>query len=151
MTDSTIPLKKVTEEKEIYLVPLDKTVSGIDGITSYLAEYGLKPCENAPQYLLGLMATMTNEELPNTSWIVAADSASVFRDFGDGRCFLCVPRSGGERKLSLVYLGGDWSAGSAWVFLAESLDFSSIPLGSSELKEAIDLVKSKGYTVFKEY
>ena len=45
------------------------------------------------------------------------ETASVFRDNDDNRCFLNVNQSDGERKLNLVNLDGNWNADNDWVFL----------------------------------
>lgn len=154
ITPETVPLQSCQGEKKVYLVPLTETVEGIEGVTAYLKAFGLKPCQNAPQYLLGLMACTEQSELPNLSWIVAAEdaAASVFRDDGDDRCFLLVFRSGGGRKLRLVLLDGRWDADRDWVFLAEDLGHPDKPLessGSLPLDRAIEVVKENGLVVYK--
>ena len=78
ITDENVPLKKLTKEKEVYVVSFDRTV----GETEYLdllKQEGLKPVE--PNYLLGLQAQY-NDELPE-KWIVAP--SSVFTDGLGGR------------------------------------------------------------------
>lgn len=133
LTTEHIPLAKVSVKKEVYLVPLTETVEGTESIQKYLKERRFKLCEHAPQYLLGLMKEVTQNELPNPSWIVAAEdtAASVFQDDDGDRCFLLVRRSEGGRKLHLVSLGGYWGAGLGWVFLAEKL-------GDSDTSESLD-------------
>ncbi len=138
ITGETVRLKKVSGEKTVYLVPLTETVADMDGITSYLNSYGLKPCVNAPQYLLGLMAAVSEEDLPASlerKDIVAAENeaASVFQDEHGHRGFLRAYRRDGRRLLRLVVLDGRWFAVDDWVFLAESLlSPGTESLGSSD-------------------
>lgn len=144
--------------KEVFLVPVTETITS-DEIVSYLAKQGMKPCENAPEYLLGLMVVTPESELPEElkrKDFVAANSASVFAVSDGSRCFLRVGRLDGYRELSLVGLDGSWDGVSGWVFLAESLEsspktleFSDTLTLESELKNAVDICKNAGYVVYK--
>lgn len=87
----------------------------------------------------------------------------LFRSYGN--LFVAgVFKDGGALYVSVRRFSGDrvWNAGRGRVFVFPQQSTSTLgetSLGSSdtltleslELKEAIDLVKSKGYTVFKEY
>lgn len=127
ITKDTVPLKKATGEKKLYFVPVTERV--LEGKESqYLAAYGLKPVENAPNYLLGAMATLKEKDLPEElkfKDIVAV--GNVVFQFADGRrCFLDCRRRSGERFLFMVRLASGWGAGGGWFFLAEELTPSEV-------------------------
>lgn len=129
ITDKTVPLKELTDEKEIFLVNFDRTI----GETEYkelLEKEGLKPCE--PNYLLGLMAQIKEDDMPkelkNKNIVVPS---SVFTGGCGFRCFLCVYRGDGYRKLRLTDVDREWI--DRWVFLAEALDTKPLSTSSDSL------------------
>ncbi len=141
ITDKTVPLKEVTEEKEISLVCFGRMIEENEYI-SLLKEQGLKPLENAPNYLLGLMEQFQEKDLPESlknKDIVAANVSSVFADGHGRRCFLCVSRGDRYRRLDLTFVGWQWIA--FWVFLAEALETETL---SSSLK-SLESFEIKGY------
>ena len=125
ITDKTVPLQPVQGAKNLYLVCFNRTIGETECAELLRAE-GKRPCQNAPQYLLGLMASVPEDKMPEelrNKDIVAAEldnKASVFSDRFGGRCFLYVFRDGGGyRRLNLASVGGRWSG--SWAFLAEDL------------------------------
>lgn len=122
ISNKTVPLKNVEGEKRVYLVPFNKTI-GQDAYPALLKEFGLKPCVDGPNYLLGLMKQVPESEMPEElegKYLVAAESdnpSSAFLDKDGNRCFLHVNRDGSDRGLSMARIGYDWS--DYWAFLAE--------------------------------
>lgn len=127
ITDTTVPLKKEEGVKEVQIIKYDKTMT-TDEILADFKEKGLQPA--SPNTLLGF-AHQHFDVLEKYQWLTAPSSA--FRDEYGDRCFLYVGRFVGLRELCLVYLGGHWSAGYGWVFLAE---VSSAP--DTETLESLD-------------
>ncbi len=124
ITAKTVKLPKAQGKKRVFAVPFNKSI-GEKAYVALLAEHGLKPCVNAPSYLMGLMVQVPESEMPaelKGKYIVAAEpdvASSVFRGLDGVRCFLCVDRLGGaSRELDLTRVGfGGWDG--AWAFLAE--------------------------------
>lgn len=120
---SRVPLTEAEGPKRIYFVPVTENVNTGDE-EAYVNKFGLTLCKSAPNYLSGAMAAIPENKLPAElagKDFVAAENAesSVFQDRDGDRCFLCVYRRDGRRRLSLVSVDVRWSAGSDWVFLAE--------------------------------
>lgn len=124
ITDKTVPLQPVQGAKNLYLVCFNRTIGETECAELLRAE-GKRPCQNAPQYLLGLMASVPEDKMPaelRNKDIVAAESdnkSSVFAGGHVHRCFLFVNRRGAYRRLDLIGVGGLW--GDSWAFLAEDL------------------------------
>lgn len=119
MTNETVPLEKETGTKEVQLVKYDKTIT-IEEIIADMKLNGLKPA--SPNALLGF-AKEHFDVMEKYQWLVAP--SSVFQDERGDRCFLCVYRGDGERKLDLVYVDVGWDADGGWMFLAEPLESDS--------------------------
>lgn len=145
--EKTVPLKEVTEEKEITLVCFNRTIGETEYI-ELLKQEGLKPCEDAPNYLLGLMAQYKEsdllEEFKNKD-IIAANVSSVFTDEFGHPCFLYVYRHGRDRGLVLARVGRGWF--DDCVFLAESLETQPL-IPSSEPLITISFTQEE-YKVLK--
>ena len=124
ITDKTVPLQPVQGAKNLYLVCFNRTIGETECAELLRAE-GKRPCQNAPQYLLGLMASVPEDKMPEelrNKHLVAAESdnkSSVFAGRSGDRCFLCVDRRDGGRGLRLTGVGGGWSG--HWAFLADDL------------------------------
>ena len=123
ITNETVPLQPVQGAKDLHLVCFDWTI-GETGYVELLRADGKQPCRNSPQYLLGLMAQVPEERMPEelrNKDLVAAEpdnEASAFTDERGYRCFLCVgDRRGGYRLLNLVSVDRGWL--DYWAFLAE--------------------------------
>lgn len=88
-----------------------------------LFQFGLRPCLNAANYFLGLMALVGESHLPKElKWkdIVAAEPRERSKFTYDGtekKCFLYACRTGTGRVLNMATVAGPWSAN--WAFLAE--------------------------------
>src|SRR3989344_914895 len=64
ITNETVKLAPANGKKRIFVVPFNRTIVEAESITRLLAEHGLKPCVNAPNYLLGLMEAVPEVEMP---------------------------------------------------------------------------------------
>lgn len=121
INNKTVALKPAQGAKNLHLVCFNRTI----GETEYvelLKKEGKQPCQNAPQYLLGLMRQVPEDKMPQELYnkhLVAAESSSVFADAGGSRCFLYVFRIGSDRELCLMIVDWDW--GDDCAFLAEDL------------------------------
>lgn len=122
ITTETIPVKQLEGQKRVYLVPFNETIGENDYVVR-LAEHGLKPCVDCPNYLLGLMKQVPESEMPEelgNKYFVAAEpdnpSSVFFGKHGD-RCFLGVRRDGSNRDLVVVGAENEWD--DCWAFLAE--------------------------------
>lgn len=124
ITDKTVPLTPAKGAKALHLVCFNRMI----GETEYvelLRPKGKRPCRHAPQYLLGLMAQVPEDKMPvelHNKDIVAAEpdiAFSVFADWDRRRCFLCVYRGGGLRRLHFAFVAGPWP--DRWAVLAEDL------------------------------
>ncbi|MEO5646074.1 MAG: hypothetical protein ABIO57_03350 [Candidatus Paceibacterota bacterium] len=118
-----IPLLEAAGAKRIYFVPVTENVDSGDE-EAYVNKFGLTLCKSAPNYLTGAMAAVPENKLPAElagKDFVAAENAesSVFQGKDGRRCFLCVSRDDGRRRLSLVVVDGHWFADVDWMFLAE--------------------------------
>lgn len=123
ITDTTIPLKIACGKKTLYLVCFNQTLETTEYIER-LRMLGKKPCLHAPNFLLGLMAQVRENQMPpplRRMDIVAAEpeESSVFVDPRRGPCFLYVSRDGGSRRLSLARGRGGWRG--PWAFVAEDV------------------------------
>lgn len=124
ITNETVPIQPVQGAKNLHLVCFNRTISGTEYVELLRAE-GKRPCQNAPQYLLGLMAAVPENQMPvelRDKDLVAAEpgnKSSAFTNKNGNRCFLCVIRNGGCRGLGLTSVGGEWSGG--WAFLVEDV------------------------------
>lgn len=124
ITNETVPLQPVQGAKDLHLVSFNRIIGETESVELLRAE-GKRPCQNAPQYLLGLMAAVPEERMPQelrNKKLLAAEpdnKSSVFSDENGYRCFLCIFRDGGGRELSLAIVDGEWSGFCA--FLAEDL------------------------------
>jgi len=125
ITNKTVPLQPVQGGKNLYLVCFNRTIVLTD-VVQLLRTVAKRPCRNAPQYLLGLMAQVPEDKMPDwfrNKYIIAAEpdnKSSVFTDERDHHCFLCIFRGvDGGRELSLASNGGFCDGGYA--YLAEDL------------------------------
>ena len=124
MTNETVPLQPVQGAKNLHLVCFDRTIGETEYVELLRTE-GKRPCQNAPQYLLGLMAAVPEDKMPEelrNKNLVAAEpdnKSSAFAVRFGYRCFLCVFRRGGYRGLDLADVGRLWRGDFA--FLAEDL------------------------------
>ena len=122
--DKTVPLQPVQGAKSLHLVCFDRTIGETEYVELLRAE-GKQPCRNAPQYLLGLMAQVTEDKMPEelrNKDLVAAEpdnKSSVFTGRFGYRCFLYVLRGGVFRRLDLTAVGR--RGFDRWAFLAEDL------------------------------
>lgn len=122
--NGTVEIEPAKGPKNLHLVCFNRTVGETEYVELLRAE-GKRPCQNAPQYLLGLMAQVPEDKMPaelRNKDLVAAEpdnSSSVFTGKDGDRCFLCVYRLGGRRKLNLVRVDRRWY--DYWAFLAEDL------------------------------
>ena len=113
-----------TVQKKVSLVPLNR-LSNEDEYLTFLKKHWLKPCFNAPNYLLGLMSQFHDDEIPSCLLgknFVAAEPdncSSIFKSKEGKDSFLCVIRNKGNRKLSMTNATGGWL--NCWAFLAESI------------------------------
>lgn len=117
----TVPLPHVAGEKRVYLVCVGREMHRGE-YTECLAQLGLKPCENAPNYLLGLMREVPESQMPAAlrgKRVVAAEDtpSSVFLSRHRSRCFLSVFRDNASRELSMASVEGRGS--EDWALLAE--------------------------------
>lgn len=122
ITNETVKLVPAQGRKRVYVVPFNETV-GQNDYAARLAEYGLKPCQNAPNYLLGLLKQVPEHEMPQelaNKHIVAAEPktpSSVFQGRDGDQCFLYACRLGANRGLDLRDVSREWDG--YWAFLAE--------------------------------
>ena len=124
-TGRVIKLPNAKGAKRVFIVSFKRPVGKGEYVT-LLAQYGLRPCKNSPSYLAGLMATVSEAEMPeelrNTD-IVAAEPknhASIFKDDGGHPCFLYVrQRDLAIRDLDLVRISHKKEWLGYWAFLAE--------------------------------
>ena len=114
ITSGAVRLKKVEGGlKRIYVVFSEETVNSM-GYIPLLESLGLIPCINAPHYLLGLMNSVPEEQMPEMlkdKSIVAAEPDnpdSMFRRNGDGLCFLGVYRKLLHREFRLTVTNRPW-------------------------------------------
>jgi hypothetical protein len=120
------PLQKAKGPKRIYFIPVSETVpNGKE--SEYLAKFGKKPVTHAPNYLLGVMAKLNEDDFPHKlkfKDIVAVSSSDhdIFLRKGCGPSFLRCYRRSGKRELNFVDLSGDWTPGGIWVFIAEDIE-----------------------------
>src|SRR3989344_9019247 len=63
ITDETVPLKSITGARNLHLVCFNRTVKETEYIALLRAE-GKQPCRNGPNYLLGLMAQVPEDKMP---------------------------------------------------------------------------------------
>lgn len=119
----TVPLQKAEGVKRIYFIPVTERVE--EGKEAeFLAKFGKRPVTNAPNYLLGAMAKLTEDELPENLKLkdfvaVSGDEKEVFSGHLSRRCFLICDRRDGRRRLDVVALAGAWNPEDVWCFLAE--------------------------------
>jgi hypothetical protein len=124
ITDETVPFAPAKDPKNLHLVCFNRVIRGTKYVELLLAE-GKQPCRNAPAYLAGLMAQVPEDQMPaelRHKDLVAAEpdnTSSTFAGEGGDRCFLYVRRSGGNRRLSLMFVDREWSGDLA--FLVEDL------------------------------
>lgn len=124
ITDTTVPLQPVQGAKNLHLVCFGRTIGKTEYMELLRAE-GKRPCRNAPQYLLGLMAAVPEDQMPaelRNKDLVATEpdnASSVFAGKYGDRCVLCVNRNDGYRTLNLAGVDGGWL--DYWAFLAEDL------------------------------
>lgn len=145
ITDTTVPLKELTEEKEITLLELHETIKSNE-LEGWIAKQG-NPIEQ--NYLLGLAVQYPEAFETGKDYI---STASVFSDEDGDRCFFSVLRRDVRRELDLVLVDDDWHADDDWVFLAEPLKSSPetlSPLDTETLEKAIGICVMNGYTVTK--
>ena len=124
----SIPLVKGLKPKKIYLVPVDRVVP-VGGEAEYLKTFGLAPCKNAPNYLLGLMADVQNGVIDissltqgETSFAALNGTVPIVEDQKGNPHFLSVVYNGiGQHWLALVFVTGKWKPESKWIFLAEEI------------------------------
>ena len=122
INEKHVPLQKVAGSKRIYFVPVTEEVNtGYE--ESYVNKFGLTLCKNAPNYLAGAMAILSENKIPaelKSKDFVAVENnlSSIFKDDDSDRCFLYVSRVG-YRRLLLIILDGLWGVGHNWMFLAE--------------------------------
>jgi hypothetical protein len=127
VTSGEIVLAKLARGKKVYVVSAKRILTGEEYV-DYLAEFGLKPCEHAPNYLLGLMAKVHPSDMPDDLervHIIAADpcqQSSAFHVRGFDHFLSVCHRSkrdeGPNRSLSLHRkINPEWPRRSA--FLAE--------------------------------
>ena len=124
ITNETVPLQPVQGAKNLHLVCFDRTIGETEYVELLRTE-GKRPCQNAPQYLLGLMAAVPEDKMPKelrNKYLVAAEPdnrSSAFTVECGCRCFLYVRRDVGYRGLRLSFVGRVWYGYCA--FLAEDL------------------------------
>jgi hypothetical protein len=127
ITDKTVPLQSVTRAKNLHIVCFNRTIGEPEYVELLRAE-DLRPCQDAPQYLLGLMAAVSQERMPGELRIknlVAAEpdnESSFFADGFGGRCFLGVDWCVGGYSLCLVRVG-------KWDFFQALLAEYLVPVG----------------------
>lgn len=132
LRDGSYKLPKAVGTKKVYLMSFKKL--NMRRMTEVMKEYGKKPCENAPNYLLGLLQQVPASEMPaefENKNIVAGGVQHIFKKWRAGQnynCLLCAfskndsaNRDGNpdNRCLYLVLAGIEW--GSKWLMLAEDL------------------------------
>lgn len=128
ITDKAVPLQSAQGAKNLHLVCFSRAIMKMEYIELLRAE-GKQPCRNSPNYLLGLMARVSEGGMPEglcSKSLVAVepDNESSFFPTGFKRsrnCFLCVVRRGVVRELSLFYVGSEWDWDESLAFLAEDL------------------------------
>jgi hypothetical protein len=111
--------------KRVFVIPGDP--DGIEpNYEKFLKEYGFKPCENAPDYFMGLMATVRESDMPKELHninIVAVEALNTIATFNNvlGRsCFLIAYRRDGERIIGVVS-PYEFVAGRRLGYLAEKI------------------------------
>lgn len=110
--------KNKDERKRVFIVPCPKSFSANDFL-AHIAEYGLCPCGHAPEYLLGLMAHISEGSMPSHLYnvsIVAAWQLWFPKTTGVAH-FFSVVRRGVRRRLSFVSSRTVWNP--EYAFLAE--------------------------------
>jgi len=125
ISNETVKIEPAKVPKNLHLVCFDRAIGETEYVELLRTE-GKRPCQNAPQYLLGLMAAVPEDKMPKelrNKYLVAAEPdnrSSAFTVECGCRCFLFVYRYGGDRKLCLAYVvSRRWN--DRWAFLAEDL------------------------------
>ena len=124
ITNETVPVEPARDAKNLHLVCFDSTDDETEYVELLRAE-GKQPCRNAPAYLLGLMATVPEDKMPEElrdKDLVAAEPdnrSSTFIDKNRDRCFLYVLRWGATRELDLIDV--ELKVEDGWALLAEDL------------------------------
>ena|SRR3989344_3550548 len=105
ISKKTVPLAKAQGKKQVYLIPFNGITIDTSEYYDYLKKLCFKFCKNAPNYLLGLMAETSEDELvkeiKQNQTIVAAEDRrkSIFTNDEGDKSFLAVFESGNYRKL----------------------------------------------------
>ncbi|MES3031369.1 MAG: hypothetical protein V4697_03060 [Patescibacteria group bacterium] len=112
-----------TRPKDVSLLCLNWTTEELDVIPR-LREHGKRPCDNAPNYFLGLMAAFSETRMPpqfKGKDIVAMGTSalSVFRYKNGAPCNISACRSGTGRVLNFVRAHGTF--GPNWALVVEDL------------------------------
>lgn len=111
-------------EKELHVICFNRSLATTDYVR-FLHAIGKRPCQNAPAYLLGLMAQVAEDRMPLelcNMKIVAASPDAIFETLLSYRCSracnrgsLCVSRFNGSRELELLaHIDGEYT-GCAFV------------------------------------
>lgn len=123
ITNTTVQLQPAQGPKNVYLVCFDRELEPTEW-TDLLRAEGKQPCINGPNYLLGLMAQVSQDQMPEefrSKDIVAAENArsSIFADEDGDPCFLYVSHDSTSRKLDFTVIGPGWYI--FWAFLAQDI------------------------------
>jgi len=123
LTNETAPMGLVEGEKNLYLVGFNRSVGETEYISLLKAE-GKRPCKNAINYTLGLMAQVPENKMPeklHNKDIVAAEpnNGSTIFIKNNGNYFLYVPRVNESRIIIITGTSGWWPDYIA--FVAEDL------------------------------
>lgn len=110
------------EELVVYWENENQNIPGGADIYDYFKSKGFEVIEKAhPSLLVNAMNQLTEEKLtemgipPYVNIVLPTSEGSLLPRGGGDLCFLNAYRRGGERRLSLVGFGGDWSSNYAFL------------------------------------
>lgn len=130
LMDRVVPSPS-TRRKDIFVVCPNRMMEGVEDIRLFLLTQGKQPCHNGPGFLLGLMARLMENEMPNELYgknliaIEPDNPSSVFIDDDGHRCSLCVFRGGENRRLGLMPI--EWQLYPSWAIIAENIPLVAAP------------------------
>lgn len=131
LMDRAVPPPSTWMMKDIFVVCPNRIMEGIEDVRLFLQTLGKKPCHDGPGFLLGLMARLMENEMPNELYgknliaIEPDNPSSVFIDEDGHRCSLCVFRGGENRRLGLM--PREWQLYPFWAIVAENIPLVAAP------------------------
>lgn len=119
-----LDLGPLGQKKRVYFVPVVDVVE-VGKEEEYLNSRGLTMCENAPQYLLGLMTQISDHDFDKTfgkkDIVAIGGEGSVFTHPNLNKFALYTSRGIQGKNLNVIALWGHWFSVGRWFFIAEKM------------------------------